>query len=151
MPLISDQQLHQPAVAVPLDGQAAAQIAAVLHTVARAVQVAGPVDQSAGAQEAGPVDQSAEAQEVQEAVQVDQSAGVQGAQVAGAQEAQVAGVQAEVDPGLPVHRRDVKLSFYPRIYLDPGFLRTKKRYSYEKVNIYSHAIRGRYPHPGCPE
>ena len=57
MPLISDQQLHQPAAAVPSAGQAAAQIAAVLPTVARAVQVAVPVDQSAGAQEAVQVDQ----------------------------------------------------------------------------------------------
>jgi hypothetical protein len=31
----------------------------------------------------------------------------------------------EVDPGLLVDHLDVKLSFNPRVHLDPGFLRTK--------------------------
>jgi len=59
MPIIGDLQQHQPAAVVLLAGQAA-QAAAALPTVARAVQVAVPVDQSAGAQVAQaavPVDQ----------------------------------------------------------------------------------------------
>ena len=93
----------------------------MLPTAVRAAVPADPVDQSAAAQAvqaADPADQSAAAQVAQVAVPADQSAEAQVAQVAGVQ---------EVDQNLPVHRRDVRLSFNPRIFHRSWFPKNQKK------------------------
>jgi len=114
MPQLIAHRPHQPAAAVPTAARAA-QVAAVLPTAVRAaVPVAAALPTAAPAvQAAVPADQSAAAQVV---VPADQSAAAQVVQVAGVQVAQVAGVLEEVDQDLPGDRRDVKLSFNPRIF-----------------------------------